>query len=72
LAGQSQEYWAGDYTRVNEADTFSHRLLTYHPLAFVAGHGIMALVSIGLILLTPRITAIIFSIFSEVSFDRRG
>jgi hypothetical protein len=59
LVGQSAEYWAGDYIRVDEmSPTFRH-LLTAHPVAFAVGFlGWMA-VFIGIILLLPDTLALI-------------
>jgi hypothetical protein len=67
LAGQPKEYWAGDYGRAHEMDPIEHTLLIYHPLAFVAVNAVLTLVLIGLILLTPRIVAAIFSIFVSLT-----
>ena len=67
LAGQPQEYWAGDYSRANELNPLEHALLLYHPLAFVIGNLALTLVLIGLILLTPRIVAAIFSIMVSLA-----
>jgi hypothetical protein len=62
LIGQSAEYWAGAYARVNESSpTFNH-LLAAHPLAFAAGLlGWMA-VFVGIILLLPDTFALVVSI----------
>ncbi len=62
LAGQSKEYWSGDFTRVNEGSSYCHKLLAHHPLAFVAGEAALLFVYIGLILLTPQPVAMITSI----------
>jgi hypothetical protein len=67
LTGQPKEYWAGDYGRAHEMDPIEHTLLVYHPLAFVAGNAALTLVLIGLILLTPRIVAVIFSIMTSLT-----
>jgi hypothetical protein len=62
LAGQSAEYWAGNYARVNEmSPTFNH-LLTYHPLAFAAGWLGWILIFCGMILLLPQTLALTTSI----------
>src|SRR5882757_1338277 len=66
LAGQPKEYWAGDYGRAHEMDPILHTLLVYHPLAFVAVNAALTLVLVGLILLTPRIVATIFSIMTSL------
>jgi hypothetical protein len=66
LAGQPKEYWAGDYGQAHEMDPISHTLLVYHPLAFIAVNAALTLVLIGLILLTPRIVAAIFSIMTSL------
>jgi hypothetical protein len=62
LAGQAKEYWAGNHTRVKEGDPLLHALLAWHPMAFIAVNAALTLVFVGLILLTPRIVAAIFSI----------
>lgn len=62
LTGQSAEYWAGNYGRVNElSPTFNH-LLAYHPLAFAAGSLAWMLVFCGMILLMPPMLALTTSI----------
>lgn len=62
LAGQSAEYWAGNYGRVNElSPTFNH-LLSCHPLAFAAGLLAWMLVFCGMILLMPQTLALATSI----------
>ena len=62
LTGQSAEYWAGNYGRVNElSPTFNH-LLSYHPLAFAAGVLTWMLVFCGMILLMPQTLALTTSI----------
>ena len=66
LAGQPKEYWAGDHGQVRETDPIEHALLVYHPLAFVAVNAAITLVFIGLILLTPRIVAVILSIMTSL------
>src|SRR5215831_14552590 len=66
LAGQAKEYWAGDYARVKEGDPLLHALLAWHPLAFIAVNAALTLGFVGLILLTPRIVAAIFSIMVSV------
>ncbi len=60
--GQSAAYWAGDYTRVNEASpTFNH-LLEIHPAAYAVGVLAWAAVFVGIILLLPDTLALIVSI----------
>jgi hypothetical protein len=66
LVGQAKEYWAGNYAQAQEADPICRYLLAHHPLAFVAGNLVIALVLIGLFLLTPRIVAAVFSITSSL------
>ena len=62
LVGQSAEYWAGNYARVNESSpTFNH-MLARHPLAFVAGVAGWILVFTSLILLLPQTLALTISI----------
>jgi hypothetical protein len=67
LVGQAKEYWAGNYAVVKEGDPINRYLLAHHPLAFVAGNLVIALVLIGLLLLTPRIVAAVFSISGSIS-----
>src|SRR5437899_56450 len=67
LAGQSKEYWSGEFTRVIEETSWCHKLLAYHPSAFVAGQAALTVVAMGLILLTPRIAAVIFSITQSLT-----
>lgn len=62
LLGQSAEYWAGDYLRVNEASPTFHHLLQIHPLAFAVGIMAWMAVFVGIILLSPDILALIVSI----------
>lgn len=66
LAGQPNEYWAGDYSQARELDPILHTLLVCHPLAFIAVNVALTLVLIGLILLTPRIMAVILSIMTSL------
>ena len=66
LAGQSKEYWTGDYSQAHEGDALNHTLLVYHPLAFVAVNAALMLVLAGLILLTPRIVALILIIITSL------
>jgi hypothetical protein len=40
LTGQTEFYWAGDYSQVNEGSPTFHQLLSIHPLAFVAGQAV--------------------------------
>lgn len=62
LSGQSPEYWAGNYSRVNEGSPMMHRWLAYHPLAYVSGLAGWVLVFTLLILLTPQTLALTISI----------
>ena len=62
LLGQSADYWAGYYGAVNEASpTFNH-LLQIHPLAFVGGILVWAVMVVALIMLLPDTPALITSI----------
>lgn len=62
LAGQSAEYWAGNYAHVNEGSpTFNH-LLQLHPTAFAAGLTAWAAMFVAVLLLLPETTALILSI----------
>ncbi len=62
LRGQSAEYWAGNYTRVNELSPTFHHLLAYHPLAFVVGFLGWVLIFATMILLLPRTLALAMSL----------
>ena len=62
LRGQSAEYWAGNYARVNELSPTFHHLLAYHPLAFVAGILAWLLIFGTIILLLPRMLALAMSL----------
>lgn len=62
LLGQSPEYWAGDYSRVNEGSPTFNQLLSHHPLSFIAGIAVWMIVYIGLILLSPQTLALAMSI----------
>jgi hypothetical protein len=66
LVGQAKEYWAGNYAQAKEGDPICRYLLGHHPLAFVAGNLVIALVLIGLLLLTPRIVAAVFSVTASL------
>jgi hypothetical protein len=62
LVGQSGDYWAGDYARVNEASPTLHQLLQAHPAAFMAGIAAEVVVLFGLVLLLPDTLALVVSI----------
>jgi hypothetical protein len=62
LGGQSAAYWAGNYSRVNEASPTFHQLLAYHPLAYFAGQAGWILVFTLMILLMPQTLALMTSI----------
>jgi len=62
LAGQSKAYWAGDFSRVNEASPTFHHLLTIHPAAFIVGGLGLALLVAGLVMLLPDTLALTVSI----------
>ena len=62
LAGQSSEYWAGAYARVNEASPTFHHLLAAHPLAFVGGSLAWMAAFVGVILLLPDTLALVVGI----------
>jgi hypothetical protein len=62
LAGQSADYWAGQYAAVNEGSpTFNH-LLQVHPAAYAVGIVLWAAVFVGIIWLLPDTLALIVSI----------
>jgi len=61
LVGQSAQYWAGNYLRVNEGSPTFHHLLQTHPAAFLAGSTLWAAVFVGGILLLPDTLALIVS-----------
>ena len=60
--GQSQEYWTGDYSAVNEGNPFFRKLFAIHPGAAIAGYAIWAGVLIGLVLLLPEVLAVVLSV----------
>jgi hypothetical protein len=62
LMGQSAQYWAGDYARVNEVSPTFNALLAIHPLAFLAGSAVWLGVVVGFLLLVPETLALIVSI----------
>jgi hypothetical protein len=62
LLGQSAEYWAGDYARVNEGSPTFHDLLQIHPAAFLLGNLIWILIFVVGIFLLPDALALILSI----------
>jgi hypothetical protein len=62
LRGQSAEYWAGNYARVNELSPTFHHLLAYHPVAFVAGFLGWVFIFATMILLLPRTLALAMSL----------
>lgn len=62
LAGQSAEYWSGNYSAVNETSpTFNHVLQT-HPAAFAAVLMAWIAVFVGMILLVTDTLALILSV----------
>ncbi len=64
LAGQPTEYWSGTHSRPNEAIPFCYYLLARGPLAFIAGKTAFILDFVGIVLLAPRNSAVILSVFS--------
>ncbi len=60
--GQSAEYWRGDFDRVNEMVNTFNDLLRIHPLAHAAGFVAHAALMCGLILLLPRLLALVASL----------
>src|SRR5215468_3485131 len=59
--GQSQEYWNGDYSAVNEGNPFFRNLFAIHPGAAIAGYVVWAGILIGLVLLLPEVLAVVLS-----------
>jgi hypothetical protein len=62
LGGQSADYWAGNYSAVNEVSPTFNALLRLHPAAYMAGVLVWVAVFVGLILLLPDTLALIVSI----------
>jgi hypothetical protein len=62
LCGQPEEYWAGDYSQMNESSPFNRMLFALHPAAFIAWAGAWVGILIGLILLLPESLAVVLSI----------
>ena len=62
LWGQPAAYWAGDYSKVNEASPALESWLRVSPLAFVAGCAGIALAAIALVVLLPDVLALVASI----------
>lgn len=61
LVGQPAEYWAGNYDRVNEWSLTFNDLLHIHPVALVVGLLFNGALICILILLLPRLLAMIAS-----------
>jgi hypothetical protein len=66
LAGQPAEYWNGDYNRVNEGSVTFKDLLLTHPFAFIAGLVINGAIVSMLILLLPRLLALMTSLTATI------
>jgi hypothetical protein len=63
VRAQPARYWAGDYDFIlQEGSTFVRRLYTWHPLAAIAGYGLWAALVAGLLLLLPRMLAVILTL----------
>jgi hypothetical protein len=62
LWGQSAEYWAGNYSHVNEVSPTLNSLLQISPVAFIVGCVSIALLGVTTILLLPEGLALITSI----------
>ncbi|HWV99197.1 MAG TPA: hypothetical protein VNZ64_05830 [Candidatus Acidoferrum sp.] len=58
LHGQPEDYWAGNHSHVIEGSPAFHRLLTYGPMAYIAGLSGWVLAFVGMILLTPQTLAL--------------
>ena len=65
-AGQSAEYWSDNYSQVNEMVTTLNDLLRIHPLAHAAGFLVYAAMICLLILLLPRLLAMIASLSATI------
>ncbi len=62
LAGQSSLYWSGHYAASNEGNPLFNWLLQQHPLAFEAGIVMWIVLFCSLILVLPRLAAMVVSI----------
>jgi hypothetical protein len=62
LAGQSSLYWSGHYADSNEGNPLFNWLLQQHPLAFEAGIAVRIVLFGSLILVLPRLAAMVVSI----------
>jgi hypothetical protein len=62
LLGQSEEYWAGNYSQAREGSPTFDSLLRISPWADVAGIAVWIGVFVGIILLLPDTLALIVSI----------
>ena len=62
LAGQSAEYWRGNFDRANEGVKTFGDVLRIHPISFIAGSLVLAAWICLLILLLPRMLAVIASL----------
>ena len=65
---QPREYWAGDYTKAQEGNSWHYRLMAYHPLALVAEEAGSMLVFVGMILLMPQTLALTISIAATLGY----
>ena len=62
LSQQPPEYWAGDYARASEGNRWYYRLMSHHPLTFLAWEAASLAVLSGIILLSPQTVALTISI----------
>ena len=62
LIGQTPRYWSGQYADANEGNPLFNWLLQQHPLAFEAGIAAWIVVFCTLILVLPRLAAMVVSI----------
>ena len=62
MSHQPASYWAGDYSKASEANPWFHRLMAYHPAAFVSWEAASVLIFVGMILLMPQTLALTISI----------
>lgn len=62
LAGQSADYWSGNFSEPEESCPTLFRLLSIHPVAFVGGMLIWIVAFTVLIVLLPDVLALIASI----------
>ena len=62
LYGQSQSYWLGNFSNVNEISPSFARYLAIHPLAFVGAGFLWIIIFSAIVILLPEILALTVSI----------